>query len=133
VALWCKFQRSDPERTIPADQFDKRPEIDGILLDLQVEPDDEKRNEFRILVTEQGHRPDSQLNKFRVEIRPLPLRAIHRYVPEARTIRHTFVYPYAARSDPRSSFVVGITSRAKILDGAVAVPKLSVDVPDRPR
>jgi len=63
----------------------------------------------------------------------VPLKAVHRYFPEARVIRHTFVYRYAVWSEPRSSLVVEITSKAKVLDGAIAVPKLTVAVPDRPR
>jgi Mg-chelatase subunit ChlD len=132
VGLWCKFQGTDPDRSIPADEFARPQQVEGILLDLQFEPD-EKQDQFRVLVTEQGHPADGQLNRFRVAMRPVPLRAVHRYVPEARTIRHTFVYPYAVRSDPRSSLLVDVTSRAKVLDGAIAVPKLTVAVPDRPR
>jgi Mg-chelatase subunit ChlD len=131
--LWCKFARTPPLKEIRLDEF-KDLALGGITFDRLVRFD-QATQEHRVAILETGYAPGSDLNRFRVEMKPMPLKVVHSYFPQAGVVRHTFIYPASARDEPQSNYAVYLTPREKMVEGAIAVetPPLKIDIPDRPR
>jgi hypothetical protein len=139
IRMWFKMTKTAPGEVIGVLDAERQGGERGIAIKamegvtLRVHRDEAKTadSDDRLTVTEQHTGAASDLFSLKVELDPPPRRSIHTYYPEGSMIRHTFSYAQGDAEDWRNVRIL-ITTRAKLIDRAVALPKpLVVTVPDR--
>ncbi len=133
IRLWCKLQRTPPDRTFRVGDF-RSGKLDlaaapGVSFEMNSVAGQRPGDPFRVIVVER-HPPGGDLYSVKVEMQPPPERVIHRYNVSTGVIRHTFFYENAARSEV-DDYRLLLTARKKLVAGAIAAPRpLRVTVPE---
>jgi hypothetical protein len=133
VQSWFKLDDDAPANwTSPLEKVDKKripvSGIAGLELEVQTQRGTEVSDPFMVNVTEFDQDP---LNMFgtRLELTPPPDRIVHRYISEAKRVRHIFIYKdTAALRTIQPS--LRVTTRDRILRDAVAVEPMTVTLPE---
>jgi hypothetical protein len=130
--VWCKLLKTPPDRDLTVSGFRQRkPLLEGapqVAFEIDAVPGRAAGEPFRVVVTER-HPAGSDLYSVKVEMQPVPEKAIHRYNGSAGVIRHTFFYENATPAEVEGYRVL-LTARQKLVDEAIALPRpLKVTVP----
>lgn len=134
IRLWFKMEDDDapPNWSSPVEKVDKQSRfsvkgIDGLQLEVQTKKRAETSDQFEVHVTEFDDGP-LEMFGIRLEMTPAPDRIAHRYIVEARQVRHIFLYKNST-SLRTVEPALHVTTRDRILRDAVVVEPLTVTLP----
>ncbi len=105
IRLWFKFQPT-PETDVESKGVkelvqkteEKQPWSSGnVTFEVKIKQAEQPRDPCRVEIVEQ-HPEEGRLDYLKVEMDPAPMKVTHRFIPEARRVRHTFFYEAADRS-----------------------------------
>lgn len=132
VQLWFKMDDDAPPNwSSPVDKVEKKTfpvsGIAGLELEVQSQKGTDVSDPYVVNVTESDQDPLAMFGT-RLEMTPPPDRIVHRYIPEAKRVRHIFIYKdtTALRTIQPS---LHVTTRDRIARDAVAVEPLTVTLP----
>jgi von Willebrand factor type A domain len=132
VQLWFKVDDDAPANwTSPIEKVDKKSfpvsGIAGLELEVQTERGTDVSDPFVVNVTEFDQAPLEMFGT-RLEITPPPDRIVHRYITEAKRVRHIFIYKdtTALRTIQPS---LHVTTRDRIVRDAVTLEPLTITLP----
>ncbi len=132
IRAWWKLDRTPPDRVVSVADAEAR----GLGLDILPEVrfslkrkrGNRPEDPYRVIVTER-HPAGAELATVRVEMIPRPWKAVHRYVRETGTVRHTFFYEDAVAAEV-AGYRIMLTTRRRIQSGAASLgTPLEVVVP----
>jgi hypothetical protein len=121
----CKFEKTIPDKVVTVGAFRQQPptlaDLPDVTFDVETRRGETSSEPYRVIVTER-HAKDGPLDTLRIETAPTPDRIQRRFVPDTRTVRHTFFYPDSA--GPKiDEYRVEITTRKRLVEGSSELPR----------
>ena len=132
VQLWFKVDDDAPPNwSSPIDKVDQKTfsvsGIAGLELEVQTQRGTDVSDPFVVNVTESDQAPLEMFGT-RLEMTPPPDRIVHRYITEAKRVRHIFIYKDT--TDLRTiQPSLRVTTRDRIVRDSVPVEPLTVTLP----
>jgi hypothetical protein len=134
IRLWFKMEEDDAppnwsslvEEAVKQSKFSVKG-IDGLKLEVQTKKIAKTSDPFEVHVTEFDDAP-LEMFGIRLEMTPAPDKIAHRYIVEARQVRHIFSYKDST-SLRTVEPALRVTTRDRILRDAVEVEPLTVTLP----
>lgn len=137
ISVWCKFTKTAPDKVIALAQLPGEPirldSVPDVTLEVDLKLGSRPEDPWQVNVVER-HPAGADLVSLKVNLEPLPNKAIHRFNPEAGTVRHTFFCN--ASTATLDTYRVCLTTRKRLVEKAVAplkpfvvtVPRLTLPV-----